>query len=438
MKAMRKLRYTLAVLLVVVLGFAVLMLLPWWLLLGVAALSSLWMGFARLGQQAWAVAKVGIATIPQRLGASAVVVVGIAGVVGVFVAVLAMGAGFERMLKQTGSDDTAIVLATGARSESESALDNDAVALVSQAPQILRNAMDQPILSPEQLVTTVLPKKGTTLDTNVAIRGVGERVWDLRPHAKIIAGRKLTPGLSEIIAGKDAHEEFSRLEIGSTITLDRQPYSIVGVFDSGDAQNSELWGDSRVIGEAYRREGRVNSLVLRLSDTRAFEAFKAHLQSDPRLKVNAQTTRQYYSQQSETVSRMIRIVGATIGLIMAVGATFGALNATYMAMTGRAREIATLRALGFRSVPVIVSVLLETMLLALLGGAIGAAVTWWIFDGFTATTVGTAGQVIFAFDVSPDLLWNGLKWALAIGFVGGLFPAIRATSLPITVGLREL
>jgi putative ABC transport system permease protein len=263
-------------------------------------------------------------------------------------------------------------------------------------------------------------------------------VWELWPHVKIIAGRKFTPGLRELLAGKGANEEFSGVEVGSTVTFDRQPYSVVGVFDSGDVHNSELWSDSQVIGAAYRRDGRVNSLILRLTDARAFEAFKAHLQSDPRLQVNVQTTRHYYSQQSETTSRMIRIVGATIGLIMALGAIFCALNATYMAIASRSREIATLRAIGFRRVPVVVSVLLETMMLAALGGVLGAAVTWVIFDGFTASTMGAAGQIVFAFDVSPELLWNGLKWAFAIGLIGGLLPAVRAARTPIAVGLREL
>lgn len=397
-----------------------------------------WMALTRVGQQTWSVTKVGVATIPQRLGACAVVMVGIAGVVGVLVAILAMGAGFERTLKQTGSDDTAIVLQAGQRNETGSSLNHDTVALVSQTPQVLKNADGQPITSPEQLLSALLPKKSTGLDASVAMRGVGEHVWELWPHLKIIAGRKFKPGLRELLAGNGAHEKFSGLDIGSTVAFDGQSWTVVGIFDSGDAHNSEIWGDSQVMASAYRREGTANSLTLRLSEEHAFDAFKDALQSDPRLKVEVQTTRQYYNQQSETFARMIRIVGTAIGLIMALGAIFGALNATYMAIAGRAREIATLRAIGFRRVPVIVSVLLETMLIAALGGVIGALVAWAIFDGFTASTAGASGQIVFAFDVSPDLLWNGIKWALAIGFVGGLFPATRAARVAITAGLREL
>lgn len=438
MNSASTLRFALAISVGVVLCLALLIVLPWWLLLACLMLLASWLTLTRVGQQTWSVAKVGVASIPQRLGSSAVVVVGIAGVVGVLVAILSMGAGFERTLKQTGSDDTVMILQAGQRAETGSAIDHDTIALVTQAPQVLKNARNQSIVSSEQLITALLPKKSTGLDASVAMRGVGEHIWDLWPHIRIIAGRPLKPGLRELLAGKGAHEKFSGLDVGSVVTFDGQSWTVVGIFDSGDARNSELWGDTQVMGSAYRRQGTANSLTLRLTHAGAFDELKAALQSDPRLKVNVQTTRQYYSQQSETVSRMIRFVGATIGLIMAVGAIFGALNATYMAVVGRSREIATLRALGFRHVTVIVSVLLETMMLAALGGAIGAAIVWIIFDGLTAATMGAAGQIVFAFDVSPTLLWNGLKWALAIGFIGGLFPAVRAARLPIATGLREL
>lgn len=388
--------------------------------------------------QIWSVTKVGLATIPQRLGSATVVVLGIAGVVGVLVTVLAMAVGFEKTFGRTGSDDTAIVLQGGQRMEGVSALDHASVALISQFPQILKNASDQPLVSPEQLTAATLPKKSTGLDANIAMRGVGERVWELWPHIKVVAGRKPRPGLPELIAGKGAHEKFAGLHLGSKVTYDGQSWTVVGVFESGDARDSEIWVDGQVLSSAYRRDGMVSSVTARLADAGAFKSFKAALEGDPRLKINVQTTRQYYRSQSEHLSRMIRIVGNTIGLIMAVGAIFSALNATYMAVASRAREVATLRAIGFQRGTLIVSVVLETMLLAALGGAIGAVITWMAFDGFTASTLGSSGQVVFAFDVSPELLWEGLNWALAIGFVGGLFPAIRAAHLPIVTGLREL
>jgi putative ABC transport system permease protein len=413
--------------------------LPWWLLLVLMLLLAAWMAFTRTGRQSWSVTQVGIATIPQRLGASSVVVVGIAGVVGVLVALLAMAAGFEATLKETGTDDTAIVMRAGAQTELNSVVSHDTAALVSQAPQVLRNPRGQPIASPELVVVASLAKKSNGLDANVEIRGVGERAWDLRPNVRIIAGRRFKPGLRELIAGKGASGQFKDLDVGSTLKLNGQVWSIVGEFDSGDSHNSEVWGDTDVVASTYRRGSSTTSINLRLTDAGAFDALKATLASDPRIKVDASTTRQYYNQQSENLTRLIRVLGTAVGTIMAIGATFGALNTMYAAVAARAREIATLRAIGFRGLPVIVSVLLETMLLAIVGGALGAGLAWAIFDKYTASTLGSNfSQVVFAFNVSPALLWNGLKWALAIGFIGGLFPAVRAARLPVTAGLREL
>jgi len=414
---------------------------PWWLLTACIALLAAWMALTRVGQQTWSVAQLGISSIPKRLGPSAVIVVGIAGVVGVLVALLAMGTGFERTLSQTGTDDTAIVMSRGSPSEVQSILDHDTIETIAQAPQILKNAGAQPIISPELVVSAPLPKKGGGLNANanVQIRGVGERIWDLRRNIRITAGRKFNSGLRELLVGKGALQQFAGIGIGSTVILNSQPWVMVGIFDSGDAYNSEIWADAGALGSGFRRGSNSTSVMVRLTDNGAFDAFKATLASDPRLKVDVQTTRQYYAKQSEGLSKMIRIVGTIVGAIMAVGAMLGALNTMNAAISTRAREIATLRAIGFRSVPVVVSVLVETMLLAALGGIIGAAIAWTIFDGFTASTVGANfNQVVFAFNVSPGLLWYGLKWALAIGLVGGLLPALHAASLSITVGLREL
>jgi putative ABC transport system permease protein len=365
--------------------------------------------------------------------------VGIAGVVGVLVALLAMGAGFEEILKQTGSDDSVIVLHSGSDSEATSTLDNETVAIISQAPQVLRDAGGRPVASAEQIVVASLPTRSTGLEASIAMRGVGEAAWTLSRPVKILEGRKFTPGLRELMVGSSTREEFVGLHVGATVSFDGESWPIVGVFDSGDAHNSEIWGDSQVIGSSYRRGGTVNSLILRLTDASAFEALKAGIERDPRLMVTVQTTREYYSRQSESIAEVVGIVGTTIGAIMALGAIFGALNTTYAAVADRAREIATLRAIGFHSGPVILSVLLETMLLALLGGAVGAGLTWMIFDGFTASTVGAnSSQVVFAFDVSRELLASGLKWALVIGLIGGLLPALRAARMPIVAGLREL
>lgn len=438
MNALRQLGFVLLMLLVSVILVALLIVSPQWLLLSCLALLAAWMVLTRVGQQTWSVAQVGIATIPQRLGSAAVIVVGIAGVVGVLVALLAMGAGFEATLRQSGTDDTAIILQAGARSETSSTVNHDTVAVVSQSPHVLRNAENQPIVSPELLIVASLPKQGGG-NVNVGIRGVGARVWELRPNVKINAGRPFKPGLRELLAGRGIREKIVGVEVGSTLTLSGQAWTVVGVFDSGDAYNSEFWGDTPVVASAFRRGSDTTSVVVQLTDPSALDAFKAELASDPRLKIDVATTRQYYNQQSEGLTRMTRTLGLTVGAIMAIGALFGALNTMYAAVAGRAREIATLRAIGFQRVPVIISVLIETILLALPGGLLGAAITWAVFDGYTASTTGAnSSQVVFAFNVTPRLLGDGLKWALAIGIVGGLFPAVRAARMQIATGLREL
>lgn len=425
-------------LVVIVVALFVLVFLPWPALVALVVLLAAWMGFTRSGRQAWSVTRVGVATIPQRLGSSSVIVIGIAGVVGVLVALLAMGEGFRQTLQQTGDKETAIVLRGGATAELSSGVMRDDVTLLEQLPGILKDAQGKPIASPELVVVANIPKKGTGTDANVEIRGVGEQAFALRPNVRIVEGRTFKPGLRELIVGKGALAQFSGLAPGSTLNLANQQWTITGVFESGDAHESELWGDVETVSATYRRGG-YQSLTVRLTSPEALDAFKAGIASDPRLKVDAKTTSDYYSAQSEGLTKVIRVLGITIAAIMAIGAIFGALNTMYAAVATRAREIATLRAIGFRGLPVVISVLLETMLLALAGGVLGAAIAWLIFNNYTVSTLGANfSQVVFAFKVSPDLVWNGIKWALAIGFVGGLFPALRAARLPVTTALREL
>jgi putative ABC transport system permease protein len=423
----------------IIVGVVALAFLPWIALLVLAVALAAWMAFTRRGQQSWSVTRVGIATIPQRLGSSAVVVVGIAGVVGVLVALLAMGEGFQATLKGTGTDDTAVVIRSGALSELNSVLSHDAVVQIEQATDVLKDAQGQAIASAELVVVASLLKKSNGLDANVEIRGVGAQVWALRPNVKLTTGRKFTPGLRELVVGKGATQQFTGTDLGSTLVLNNQTWTVVGTFESGDAFESEMWGDADIVASTYRRGDSVTDVTVRLTSAGAFDAFKAALASNPQLTVETKTTSDYFSAQSEGLARLIRIIGTTIGLIMGIGAVFGALNTMYAAVSARAREIATLRAIGFRGLPVVVSVLLETMLLALLGGALGAAVAWLIFDKYTVSTLGSNfSQVVFAFKVSPALVLSGLKWALAIGLIGGLFPSLRAARVPVTTALREL
>ncbi|MET0230825.1 MAG: ABC transporter permease [Rhodanobacteraceae bacterium] len=434
---MRVLTNLLMVVLIAVAIFA-LVYLPWPALLALVVLLAAWMAFTRSGRQAWSVTKVGVATIPQRLGSSSVVVVGIAGVVGVLVALLAMAEGFRTTLQQTGDTNTAIVLRGGATAELSSGVGRDEVTLIDQLPGILKDAQGKAIASPELVVVANIPKKGTNTDANVEIRGVGEQAFALRPNVKIVSGKKFSPGLRELVVGKGALAQFVGLGEGSKINLGNQEWTITGVFEAGDAHDSELWGDVETVSATYRRQG-YQSVTVRLTSPEALDEFKAAIAADPRLKVDAKTTSDYYTAQSEDLTRVIRVMGIIVGVIMAIGAVFGALNTMYAAVATRAREIATMRAIGFRGFPVVVSILVETMLLALAGGVLGAAVAWLIFNNYTVSTLGSNfSQVVFAFKVSPALVWSGLKWALAIGFIGGLFPALRAARLPVTTALREL
>ncbi len=435
----RKAGRTFLTLLIAAGGVALLVALPWWSVAVIAALLACWLAFTRSGRQAWSVTLVGMSTVPSRLGAASVVVIGIAGVVGVLVALFAMAQGFKATLQATGSKDTAIVLRAGSQTEINSTLDRDATVIIANEPQVMRDARGRPIASPELVVVASIPKKSTGLDANVEVRGIGQEAWTLRPRVRIIAGRRFTPGLRELIVGKRAAQEFEHTSLGSKIHLGGQPWTVVGLFDSGDEHNSELWGDADVIASAYHRGNSRNSVTVRLKSPQDLDAFKAALASDPRFKVDAMTTLDYYSRQSQILTRAIRILGTTVAVIMAIGAIFGALNTMYAAVAARTREIATLRAMGFRGGPVVVSVLMETLLLAIAGGIVGAAIAWALFDHYTASTLGSNfSQVVFEFRVTPALLAGGLRWALAIGFVGGLFPAVRAARMPVTEGLREL
>jgi putative ABC transport system permease protein len=409
-----------------------------WLALLASVVFAVWLPGTASGRQTLAMTRVGLATVPQRIGATSVVVIGIAGVVGVLVALLAMAQGFQSTLKNAGNVETAIVLRAGANAELSSGLDRAAVILIAQAPGVRRDAHDVPVASAEVVVVSNVPKRSTGTDANVEVRGVGAQVWNLRPEVRMVSGRRFEPGLRELIVGRGALAQFRGLDTGSTVQLNGQAWKVTGVFASGDSHESEIWGDAESVAAAYRRRG-FQSVSVRLHSADTFEAFRAALTGDPRLRVDVETTLDYYSKQSQRLTKVIRAIGFGVAVIMALGAVFGALNTMYAAVAARTREIATLRALGFSSLPVVASVMLETMLLALTGGMLGAGVAWAVFNGYTVSTLGSNfSQVVFRFQVSPELLLRGLQWALAIGFVGGLFPALRASNMPVTKALREL
>ena len=435
---MKKFLFNLVLVLLVIVAVLVWIRLPW---IGVAALAllfALWLALSRSGRQAASVTAVGVSTIRQRAGSSSVIVIGIAGVVAVLVALLAMGEGLTATLASGGRSDTAIVLRGGAAAESASVLLRDDVLAVEQAPGVARDAVGKPVLSAELVVAASLKQKGSNEDANAQLRGVDAEAWALRPDLKIVQGRKFKPGLRELVVGQGAARQFAGVAVGDEVKLGTESWKVVGVFASGDAYDSELWADRQSVASAYRRGNSAESVLVKLTSAAAFDGFKAALMSDPKLKVETSTTADYFARQSAGLAKTIRVVGLTVGVIMAIGAIFGALNCMFAAVASRAREIATLRAIGFRGVPVVVSVMLETMLLALAGGVLGALIVWLVFNGYTTSTLNGLTQVVFDFKVSPALMWSGLKWALAIGFIGGLFPAVRAARLPVTTALREL
>jgi putative ABC transport system permease protein len=417
-------------------GLGLWIMLPWYGALAVAIGVALWLALTRSGRLALAATRIGISSLPQRWGASSVIVIGIAGVVGVLVAMLAMGEGFKATLDRTGSEDTAIVLRGGSQAETNSVITRNQVPLVASLPGIARGRDGKPLMSPELSQIINLPSMSDGTDSNAQVRGVGQQAWELREGVRIVEGRKFESGLRELVVGQGAQQQFRGLAVGDSIELANQDWTIVGAFASGDAHDSELWGDGETLASTYRRTS-FQSITVRTGDTGGFQQFKAAMDADPRLKLDVSTTRDYYGRQSRQLSTLIRILGTVIGGIMAVGAVFGALNTMYAAVAGRAREIATMRAIGFRGTPVVVAVMLETMLLALVGGMLGALLAWIVFNGYTVSTLGqNFSQVVFQFRVSPELLWTGLKWALGIGLVGGLFPALRAARLPVTTALR--
>lgn len=436
MNTLKRMLANLGVLLALVAGLVGWVMLPWQGVVAATVLLAAWLVLTRRGRQALAVAGVGIASLAQRWAASGVIVVGIAGVVAVLVAMLAMAAGFEATLNRTGSEDTAIILRGGSMAETNSVITRDQLPLVRELPGIARGEDGRPLASAELSQVVNLPTRGDGTDANAQLRGVGAAAWLLRPQVQIVQGRRFEPGRRELIVGEGALRQYRGLELGSTVELANQPWTVVGIFASGDSHESELWADAEVLGSTYQRSA-FQSVTVKLDAADGMERLGAALAADPRLKLDVSTTRHYYNKQSEGLSKLIEILGVVVGSIMAVGAVFGALNTMYAAVATRAREIATLRALGFRGLPVVVAVMLETMLLALVGGVLGAALAWLVFNGYSASTLsGNFTQVMFQFQVTPELLWTGVRWALGIGLVGGLFPALRAARLPVTVALR--
>jgi putative ABC transport system permease protein len=376
-------------------------------------------------------------TLPQRIGASSVIVIGIAGVVAVLVSVLAMGAGFRHTLADSGRADRVIILRGGSDAELNSNLTRADVDTVSNAPGLARDPDGKAVLSSELVTVVNVPKIDTGTDANITLRGVGLELTRVRPELKIVQGRMFRPAVRELIAGAGAAKQFRGLTVGSVLHLRNAEWKVTGMFTSnGDVHESELLADVDTVGSSMERNG-YSSAVALLTSAADFTSFKDALTTDPQLKVDVQREPDYYAAQSKALSKAINVVGNTVAVIMAIGAMFGALNSMYSAVAARGLEIATLRAIGFGALPVLLSVMIEALLLSLLGGLIGASLAWLFFNGHSVSTLGGAfAQVVLQLTVTRALIITGIVWACVIGLLGGFFPALRAARLPVAEALR--
>ena len=389
-------------------------------------------------RQIASVTAMNLRSVPQRLGSSSVIVVGIAGVVAVILSVFALTRSLSDAVLATGSPDRAIVLRAGATGEFSSTLLVDAVATIKDAPGIAR-APDGTAAATANFVSAVnLLRKEDGSRAGLAVRGAEPAVMAVRPEIKIVSGRSFAPGLRELIVGRSALEEFRGVGIGDEVVLRDGRWTVVGVFESGrDAIESSLITDAATLLSSYQRTA-VNSVTVRLTSEAAFDEFKTALTTNPTLSVSVERETDFYRRESQEANRIFGLVGIAVGVFMGLGAVFAALNTMYSAVSVRAREIATLRAIGFGAAGVIVSVLVEALVLALVGAVAGAAIAWLMFNGNTVTLGDSTGSMVFKMQLTPALLLLGVLLACAVGFVGGLLPAVRAARLPVATALRAV
>jgi putative ABC transport system permease protein len=379
-------------------------------------------------------------SVTARWTSSIVAVLGIAGTVGVFVAMLSLARGFRATLVASGSDDNAIVLRAGATSEMMSGIKLEDIKILQDAPGVAR-ALDAPLVTSEVVVVAPFPLRATGTDANAQIRGVSANVLTIRRNVKIVQGRMFQPGLAELIVGKNASSSYSGLTLGNTVNFGGGHWHVVGIFDAGGSSfDSEVWCDARVLDDVYKRPSNIfQSATVHLSSPGAFGQFKDAVTSDRRLNFDVTREIDYYAKQSTRMTQLITILGGLVAFVMAIGAVFGALNTMYSAVAERGREIATMRALGFGGGAVVFSFLVEALLISFVGGAIGCVAVLPL-NGLTTGTMNwqTFSQLAFAFRITPALLLAGIVFALLMGLLGGLPPAMRAAWRPVAVALREL
>jgi len=379
-------------------------------------------------------------SVKARWTSAIVAVLGIAGTVGVFIAMLSLARGFKATLVASGSSDNAIIMRAGATSEMMSGIPLENVKILQDAPGVARGA-EGPLVTSEVVVVAPFPLAATGTDANVQVRGVSANVLTIRNNIKLAQGRMFQPGLSELVVGKNANTTYADLTVGNTVDFGGGHWQVVGVFDAGgSAFDSEVWCDARVLDDVYKRPTNIfQSATVHLSSANAFEQFKDAVTADRRLNVDVSREIDYYSKQSTRMTQLITILGGLVAFVMAIGAVFGALNTMYSAVAERGREIATMRALGFGGAAVVFSFLIEALLISFVGGVLGSVAVLPL-NGLTTGAMNwqTFSHLAFAFKITPGLLLAGVVFALLMGLLGGLPPAMRAAWRPVAIALREL
>ena len=390
-------------------------------------------------RQVIAVASLNIRSSLRRWRTSLVIVVGLAGVVAVFTALLAMATGFETTLEATGRTDRVLILSGGSAIEVNSGLDRNSTEVLEQEPGIQVGADGKPLASAELVVVAELARRQDSRNgANITVRGVEPSGFVLRPQLRIIAGRNFKSGLRELIVGRGIVRQFKGAELGDVLRMRGSDWTVVGIFESGDAHESELWTDAGVARSAFGRGGSSSSVLAALDGTTGLDKLKGAIGADPRLSVDVVREQDYFSSRTKRFRRNLGFLVEVVTVIMALGAIFAALNSMYTVVASRSKEIATLRAIGFGTLSVVASVMLEALLLALVGGIVGVLIAYVGFNNLSTSTLdGNFTQVVFDFKVTPMLAVRGLVIAVVVGMIGGLLPAVRAARLPVTASLRE-
>lgn len=379
-------------------------------------------------------------SVKERWNSAVVAVLGIAGTVGVFVAMLSLAKGFKATLVASGSASNAILLRTGSTNEMDSSVTLEQVKAIEDKPGVARG-QDGPLVTPEVVVIRNFQLRSTGTDANVQVRGVSPRALEVRKQIKIVEGRFFHPGLFELVVGHNAIHSYNGLELGDTMKFGGATWKVVGVMDSGgSAFDSEVWADSSVLDQIYHYPQDVfRSVTVRLTSPDALQQFKDAITADPRMSVGVTREVEYYDRESRALTSMITVLGGIVAFIMGLGAVCGALNTMYSAVAERGREIATMRALGFGGPSVVFSFIIESLLISLVGGLIGCIAVLPL-NGLTTGTINwqTFSHLAFAFKITTPLLVAGVIFALVMGFLGGVFPAFRAARRPVAAALRAL